>query len=354
MGTRKKRTGRRMLMAISGLLLTVLVVGWLMLGSSVRSLMSIRRETAEKDFFTMNYQAEYGLDKLLAQGISDDSELIDFLVSHLLKGIPVNIKVPELGCTTFVAGTPEGGRLFARNLDLPPAPSMMVRTQPESGYASLSMANLSFLGFGDGYLPEGLLKSFPALAAPYVALDGVNEKGLAVAVLMLNQTPTRQETGKKGITTTVAIRMMLDKAASVQEAVELLKQYDMKASADSDYHFHLADSSGGSLVVAYVNNEMQLIPSERAANFMLVPGDFDFGTGQDRYQKAGEGLEAAAGTLSHEAAMTLLETVRSTPDMWRDGITQTLWSSVYDLSEPSLTLAIGMDYGQKFGFTLKP
>ena len=354
MVTGKKRTGHRVLIVITALLVLMLALGWLLLGSSVKSLMSIRREAADKDFFSMHYQADYGLDKLLAQGISDDRELIDFLISHLLKGIPVNIKVPELGCTTFVASTPEGSRLFARNLDLPPAPSMVVRTEPKGGYASISMANLSFLGFEDGYLPEGLIKSFPALAAPYVPLDGINEKGLAVAVLMLDQTPTRQETGKKGITTTVAIRMMLDKAASVQEAVALLQQYDMKASADSDYHFHLADSSGDSLVVAYVDNQMQLIPAERAANFMLAPGDFDFGTGHDRYQKAGEGLEASSRTLDKDGAMALLNTVRSTPDMWRDGITQTIWSSVYDLSEPGLDVAIGMDYDRPFSFALRP
>lgn len=77
------------------------------------------------------------------------------------------------------------------------------------------------------------------LAAPYAPLDGVNEKGLAVAVLRIGDEPTNQDTGRTDITTTTAIRLMLDKAANVDEALELLAQYDMHSSAGSCYHFQL-------------------------------------------------------------------------------------------------------------------
>ena len=57
------------------------------------------------------------------------------------------------------------------------------------------------------------------LAAPYAPLDGMNEKGLAVGVLLIDTKPTNQNTKKVDITTTTAIRLMLDKAKNVDEAL---------------------------------------------------------------------------------------------------------------------------------------
>ncbi len=42
--------------------------------------------------------------------------------------------------------------------------------------------------------------------------------GLAVGVLLIDTEPTNQETDKVDITTTTAIRMMLDRCATVDEA----------------------------------------------------------------------------------------------------------------------------------------
>ena len=81
------------------------------------------------------------------------------------------------------------------------------------------------------------------LAAPYAPLDGMNEKGLAVGVLLIDTTPTNQNTKKVDITTTTAIRMMLDKAKNVDEALALLSSYDMHSSANSCYHFQICDAS---------------------------------------------------------------------------------------------------------------
>ena len=52
---------------------------------------------------------------------------------------------------------------------------------------------------------------------------------------------------------------MLDKAANVDEALELLAQYDMHSSAGSCYHFQLADAQGNSAVAEYIDNEFEVI-----------------------------------------------------------------------------------------------
>lgn len=74
-------------------------------------------------------------------------------------------------------------------------------------------------------LPDTFKQKLITLAAPYAPLDGINEKGFAVTVLKIADEPTSQDTGKTNITTT-AIRLMLDKADTVDEAIDLLQQYD--------------------------------------------------------------------------------------------------------------------------------
>ena len=79
----------------------------------------------------------------------------------------------------------------------------------------------------------------------------MNGKGLAVGVLLIDAKPTNQNTKKVDITTTTAIRLMLDKAKNVDEALKLLSSYDMHSSANSCYHFQICDSSGKSVVVEW-------------------------------------------------------------------------------------------------------
>ena len=98
------------------------------------------------------------------------------------------------------------------------------------------------------------------IAALYALLDGMNEKGLCVAVNMIQDSDTiSQSSGKPDITTTTAVRMLLNKAATTNEAVELLKQYDFHASMDYMVHLSVADSTGKSVVIEYINNEMEVI-----------------------------------------------------------------------------------------------
>lgn len=89
------------------------------------------------------------------------------------------------------------------------------------------------------------------MLGPFASLDGINEKGVSIAVLTLDSLPTRQNSGKLKINTSLAIRLVLDRAASTQEAIDLLGSYDMVAMAGRDYHFFINDASGDSRVVEY-------------------------------------------------------------------------------------------------------
>jgi hypothetical protein len=181
------------------------------------------------------------------------------------------------------------------------------------------------------------------LAAPFLPIDGMNEKGLAAGMLLVRQPATCQNTGKKGITTTTAIRMILDKCACVEEAVEMIQQYDMHASGNVDYHFHIADANGNRVILEYVDHKLSIVDSPCATNFMLTEG-VSVGFGQDRYDTLKQGLYANPdGFTDSLHAMSLLQAVAGDT---------TQWSSLYNLTAKTLLLAVQRDYKQPYSFSL--
>ena len=230
----KTRNIKRWLAVIAAGLAAVILIaaagGAFLFRHELKTLYSLKK-VDDNVLYTMKYDGDYGFDEFLETGASSDRELVEFVTKRLLKGIPLEFSIPDLGCSTFSAQTEDGDRVFGRNFDLTYSPALFVVTEPENGYRSMSTVNLAFLGFGEDKLPDTLKRKIITLAAPYAPLDGVNEKGLAVAVLRIGDEPTNQDTGRTDITTTTAIRLMLDKAANVDEALELLAQYDMHSSA---------------------------------------------------------------------------------------------------------------------------
>ena len=64
--------------------------------------------------------------------------------------------------------------------------AVMVRTAPKDGYRSIGMADAGWVGYDIGSLSDGKSDLSAAVAMPYLIMDGMNEKGLAVSVLKLD------------------------------------------------------------------------------------------------------------------------------------------------------------------------
>ena len=158
---------------------------------------------------------------------------------------------------------------------------------PRNGYASVSTVNMDFLNIGLPLSEEALVRLL-SVAAPYAPMDGLYEKGLCVAVLMIEDRPGFDQQSENGdLTTTTAVRLLLDKAATVEEAVELLENYDLHASAGMMVHFAISDAQGRNVVAEYVDNTLSIVESPIATNFYLTPGEkYGVGTQESmtRYQ----------------------------------------------------------------------
>ena len=276
------------LITLVSLVLVLLVSFFALFNSELKTINNIEQHD-DYGFYETTVYSNYALDDLINDGgASTDGELTNYLIQKILKGIPINFNIPDFGCSTFIATTPDGEILFGRNYDLDPVPSMLVRTNPENGYKSISIANASIIGMQPNMDKLPLMSKVMSLAVPYAIMDGMNEKGLSIGVLLIKDTPTNQISDKPDITTTSMIRLVLDKAANVEEAIAIFEAFDMHASAGADYHFQIADASGNSAIIEYIDNEISIIRKDdqpmALTNFIVSEANYGFGKGQDRYE----------------------------------------------------------------------
>jgi len=360
------------------LILAVIAFGaWRKFGTFIVAARSIHR--IQDGLYVMEYRGDYGLDEFLAQGGADsDSALGHYLMGYLSGGYytqeDVEITPGDYGCSTVCVKDKNGDVYFGRNFDWEKGRAMIVHTVPEDGYESFSTCDLDFLGFGDDYTPDGSMQErIQTLAAIYVPLDGMNEKGLVIADLMAgDDEETHQKTDKPDLTTTTAIRLLLDRAADVDEAVELLKQYDMNSSIGAAHHFSIADKSGKSVVVEYVNGEMLVTETNVVTNHYLADcAKKGVGSEQShqRFDKLSElaprprtDFGSEGSRLAFERLRFMLKSVAQSNYPQMDGSFEaTLWSIVYEPGHCGAEFYFSEQYdrgckmqlGRKLGFLVQ-
>ena len=322
---------------VCGILTAWLVIlaagGWYLFGTFITAANSI--EKLEDGLYSMEYNGDYGFDDFLARGgAASDSEVANYLVSFLSRGfykIESDVQTGEFGCSTICTQDEHGTVLFGRNYDWAECQTMIVHTKPQNGYESVSTCCLDFLGFSGNYAPDGsMMERIQALAAIYVPLDGMNEMGLVVADLMAgDDETTHQRTNNPDLTTTTAIRLLLDKAADVEEAIALLKQYDMNSSISSAHHLSLADASGKSVVVEYVDGEMLVTETKVVTNHYLADCSKQ-GVGSEQSHLRFDTLSAHTGTADEMDVRDMLESVAQKNYPQTEGsYEKTMWSIVY-------------------------
>jgi predicted choloylglycine hydrolase len=123
-------------------------------------------------------------------------------------------EIQGMGCSSIV-----DSKMLVRNYDFSPEvyDARLVLVQPNEGYASVGHS-LHVMG----------------------RTEGVNEKGLAVALHFVNSKETQN-----GLTAGSVIRILLDTCKNTEEAVNMIKQLPHSWS----YNFSIGDSEGNTVVV---------------------------------------------------------------------------------------------------------
>ncbi len=216
-----KKRPRRILYASLLLLAALLLAALLIFRNELMTLASLKKVDAHP-LYQMAYHGDYGFNDFLKTGARSDEEIERFIMKRLLKGIDIDLNIASAACSAFCATNEQGQRIFARNFDFDPAPALLLKTDPDDGYSSLGIVNLAFAGYGGDYLPTPYtFSNFLTLAAPYLPFDGMNEKGVAMALLAVPHAEPPVSGDKIMLNTTTMIRLVLDRAASVEEALDI-------------------------------------------------------------------------------------------------------------------------------------
>lgn len=379
---------RRIACALAALVIALAVAVFALWHNELTTLASFQklsdRDEAHRDgaVYQINFSGDYSFDEFLSQGgASNDAELISFITRSITKGIiPMHIKTSSIACSAFTADTQSGDRVFGRNYDFSATNTAIVYTDPGEGrHASYSTIDLSFLGLDADKDVETIGQKFLTLAAPYVPLDGINDAGVACGIFMSYQgegkgTPTDTQTDRPDITSTTLLRLILDYADSVEDAVALAQQYDLHDSASSCFHYMVADSTGRSAILEWVGTDadhdadgaqrqLNVLWNDTDAlsdsadwqvvtNFIKTPGYYDGTTaemkGLDRYEHLAAALRETDGIVADkDAAMDLLASVGRRTWNNDDSNSNTVHSVVYDLTDKSVLWVGNEHYGEE-------
>lgn len=379
---------RRIACALAALVIALAVAVFALWHNELATLASFQklsdRDEAHRDgaVYQINFSGDYSFDEFLSQGgASNDAELISFVTRSITKGIiPMHIKTSSIACSAFTADTQSGDRVFGRNYDFSATNTAIVYTDLGEGrHASYSTIDLSFLGLDADKDVETIGQKFLTLAAPYVPLDGINDAGVACGIFMSYQgegkgTPTDTQTDRPDITSTTLLRLILDYADSVEDAVALAQQYDLHDSASSCFHYMVADSTGRSAILEWVGTDadhdadgaqrqLNVLWNDTDAlsdsadwqvvtNFIKTPGYYDGTTaemkGLDRYEHLAAALRETDGIVADkDAAMDLLASVGRRTWNNDDSNSNTVHSVVYDLTDKSVLWVGNEHYGEE-------
>jgi hypothetical protein len=328
--TRKQRRRLRRLLRVLAVLLIVLVLALAaILYNPVRTLATLER-VDDFPLYVMHYKGTYLFDFFAEDGLDDP----------FYRGVYESVN-PD-ACTSFSAPTPGGDVVFGRNLDWNHRSSLLLFTDPPGGYASVSMVDLYYLGV-EGMQEIPWSTRFALLAAPHAAIDGMNECGVAIAQNAVPRRNTPKDPNKPTLLNSQIIRLVLDHARDVEEGLTLIQQYNVEFAA-VPVHFHLADASGASAIVEYLDGRINIVRVDRpwqvSTNYLFSE---EIQPECWRYNKAAEVLARSVGLASSEAAMRLLEAVKQN---------HTVWSVVYGLRTGQIHLALGKDYDNVHAFQL--
>jgi len=356
-----------MVALIAVLVVVVVILGTVTMvyGTRIKTMDSIEQIQSYDDGFglySMEVKYDYSIDRIIDSGITDDQGFVDAVVKESIPYLPVHIEAPKFECTAFSMTLEDGEHVMGRNYDFKlDTSAMLVRCNPKGGYSSVAFAALDNAGVVE---PSSVRSKLACLTAPFICLDGVNEKGVSIAVLTLDSKPPRQDTGKPTIATSLAIRLVLDRADSTQKAVELLEQYDMFATSGRDYHFYITDSTGDGRVVEFdcdsPTRETKVTPTEAVTNFYIMYADKvepdhkngQYGHGKERYNTVMETIYATRGTATVDDAWDALVNTAQ-PKKPDDPTSNTQWSIVFSNTDRTATVCIRMHWDDKFVYDLE-
>lgn len=191
------------------------------------------------------------------------------------------------GCSAFFTHTLDGKPLTCRNFDklhqtsakdpTPTGLNVVLHCALPGKYESIAVGDAVYCNESNPLLTRGGpdTDGFSADMVdtiPYQCMDGMNEKGLAVSILMVDikegDEPTRIVAGPS-----IMLRRLIDDCANVDEAIAYVNSSDLKPSDWQSCHLFVTDASGKSAVIESRNGKASVIETDVVTNFYVGSDD---------------------------------------------------------------------------------
>jgi hypothetical protein len=333
-----------------------------LVGDHVRTLWSLRRVPGT-NAYVMDYYVDYHLDEIRRHGMDID-HIEDGLINVLFPDPVASIAIDAKGrfldekiktlptgehCSTVALRSPTGSVLFGRNFDYSHDACLIIRIHRDGELASIAVLDLHYLNLDRDDLEEtSLWRRIPLLFAPYYLQDGMNQHGVAVADMAVEGAKPPYDAKRPNVLHSTAMRLILDYATNVEEALEILEQYNVRFVAET-CHLMIADASGRSVVVEFIDGETKITPGNQT--WQVCTNDPIYGATEEvcderceRYRTASAQLAAVSATAGVDDVMRVMQSVSK--EDW------TMWSSVYDLTSKDFRFAYRRHYDRAYDDSL--
>ncbi len=248
-------------------------------------------------------------------------------------------------CSTVMLHTKDGHVYFGRNFDYEHDSCLILKVHGPGGQSSVAVLDLHYLNLDrDDLDSTSLIGRLPLLFAPYYLQDGMNEHGGAVSDMTVKNVRTPDDPAKPNIIHSAAMRLILDYAKTTDEAVELLKQFNIHFVAET-CHLMIADATGKSVVVEFIDG--QLKPTSTHENWQICTNHQIFGRTEtencdacSRYKLASAELTDLHAKGDANEVMKVMQSVSKTD--------RTMWSSIYDLTTGDFEIGYRRHYDRPF------
>jgi predicted choloylglycine hydrolase len=356
--TAKSKRRKRILIwcaALSALAIAITAYG---LRDYVRTLNSLRRIPGT-NAYVIDYYADYKIDEVRAHGIDIDNAEESYLRVYFPKVlVPIarwlnqayfgttveTIPTDGKSCSTVVLCQPNGAVYFGRNLDYEHDACLIVKVHRPELPATVAVLDLDYVGLNrDDLDTTSLLDRLPLLFAPYYLEDGMNEHGVAVADMTVENIKPPYDPARPNIIHATAMRLILDYAKSVDEAVKLLGEYNVHFVQER-CHLMIADAAGKSAVVEFIDGNIRTTSTEdhwQVSTNHQIYGKTEQENDQAcwRYRTASDMLAKLSDRADAGDVMKIMQAVQQG---------STMWTSVYNLSTGEFRFSYRQHYADPY------
>jgi penicillin V acylase-like amidase (Ntn superfamily) len=243
-------------------------------------------------------------------------------------------------CTTFVIKGNDNHILFGRNFDFPTG----------LGHIQINQRNVKKTAFiAPPEIPFNWVSKYGSISFNQLGREfpygGMNESGLVIEQMWLNETVYPKQDHRKGLTELQWIQYQLDNSATVEEVIQSNEYLRVSHTSTATLHFLVADKSGNIAAIEYLEGKMVVHQKQDLPHPVLANCPYnlsvDYKENKDRqtnkafsswtenssgrFAKAAEMIQNYSGRNPVEYAFDILSNVA------QNGATQ--WSIVYDITK---------------------